>query len=54
MIGIDAVSASSFSARHTSKPEMSGISTSSRMRSGRGAPNALSIAVPGSEAVITS
>ena len=30
------------------------MSTSSRISSGRGSPNAFSIALPGSEAVITS
>src|SRR5688572_10053507 len=43
-----AVSGSPFSALHTSKPDTSGMSMSSRIRSGRGLPPAISMAVPAS------
>jgi glucokinase len=45
MIGMLAVAASAFSAWQTSKPDTSGISMSSRIRSGRGSAKAFSIAV---------
>src|SRR3990167_1777250 len=53
MIGMSAVPSSDLSTRHRSKPDAPGISTSSRMRSGRGSPAAISSAVPASEAVST-
>jgi hypothetical protein len=51
--GMEAVCGSPFSAWHTSRPDTSGMSMSSRMRSGRGSANAAEMASPPLSAVIT-
>src|SRR5688572_5865253 len=51
---MSAVVGSALSARHTSKPDTSGISISSSTSSGRGSPPASWMAVPASPAVSTS